>query len=126
MRIVSFTDGGLRDRDIIFRDEKDLVCCFLGCVVKYPAREVNSWQRKRVRILAIECVSFFPFFPSSSFTILSRLNAQTHTNKEGAKKSGKAERRQRAVRFTRFLDYRLMFESGHSFSLKYDLIRPPY
>ena len=46
MRIVSFTDGGLRDRDIIFRDEKDLVCCFLGCVVKYPAREVNSWQRK--------------------------------------------------------------------------------
>ena len=50
----------------------------------------------------------------------------THTNKEGAKTRGKAERRQRAVRFTPFLDYRLMFGSRRSFSLKYDLIRPPY
>ena len=48
MRSVSFSDGGLRDRDIIFRDE--------------------------------------------------------NTNKEGEKTRGKAERRQRAVRFTRFLD----------------------
>ena len=49
----------------------------------------------------------------------------THTNKEGAKRDGKAERRRRAVRFTRFLDYGLMFDSRRSFSLKYDLIRPP-
>ena len=46
MRIVSFTDGGLRDRDIIFRDENDLEFCFLGCVVKFPGREANSWGRK--------------------------------------------------------------------------------
>ena len=46
MGSVSFSDGGLRDRDIIFRDEKDLVFCFLGCVVKFPASEANSWQRK--------------------------------------------------------------------------------
>ena len=36
------------------------------------------------------------------------------------------ERRQKAVLFTRFLDYRLMFDPGLSVSLKYDLIRPPY
>ena len=40
------SDGGLRDRDIIFRDQMDLVFCFLGCVVKFPAREANSWQRR--------------------------------------------------------------------------------
>ena len=33
MRNVSFSDGGLRDGDIIIRDKKDLVSCFLGCVV---------------------------------------------------------------------------------------------
>ena len=41
-----FSDGGLRDRDIIFRDETDLVFCFLGCVVTFPAREANSWRRR--------------------------------------------------------------------------------
>ena len=46
MRSVSFSDGGLRDRDIIFGDEKDFVFCFLGCVVKFPARKANSWRRK--------------------------------------------------------------------------------
>ena len=46
MRSVSFSEGGLRDRDIIFRDETDLVFCFLGCVVKFPARESNSWWRR--------------------------------------------------------------------------------
>ena len=46
MRSVSFSDGGLRDRDIIFRDETDLVFCFFGCLVKFPAREANSWRRR--------------------------------------------------------------------------------
>ena len=48
MKSVSFVDGGLRDRDIIFRDEKDLVFCFLGCVhvVKFLAREANSWRKR--------------------------------------------------------------------------------
>ena len=46
MRSVSFSDGGFRDRDIIFRDRMDLVFCFLGCVVKFPAREANSLQRR--------------------------------------------------------------------------------
>ena len=46
MRSVSFSDGGLRDRDIILRDETDLAFCFLGCMVRLPAREANSWQRR--------------------------------------------------------------------------------
>ena len=127
-RSVSFSEDGLRDRDIIFRDQIDLVFCFLGCVVKFPAREVTSGGEGRVRILAIGCdCAFFPFFlPSYRFSIFSRSNAHTHTNKEGAKTHGKAERRQRAVRFTRFLEYRLMLDSRRSFSLKYGLIRPPY
>ena len=37
---------GLRDRDIIFRDETDVVFCFLGWVVTFPAREANSWRRR--------------------------------------------------------------------------------
>ena len=57
---------------------------------------------------------FFIVVPSYRFSIFSRSNSHTHTNKEGAKTHGKAERRQRAVRFTRFLDYRLMFDSGRS------------
>ena len=81
----------------------------------------------RARILAIEFVCFFSFFlfffflvPTSSifFTI-----KHTHSHK---KRRGKAERRRRAVRFTRFVDYRLTFDSGRSFTLEYNLIRSPY
>ena len=106
--------------------KKDLVFCFISCLVKFRHAKLTAGGEGRVRILAIECVSFFFFSPSYRFSIFSRSNAHTHTNKEGAKTRGKAERRQRAVRFTRFLDYRLMFDSERSFSLKYDLIRPPY
>ena len=119
VRSVSFSDGGLRDRDIIFRDETALVFCF-------PHSKLTAGREGRLRILAIECVFFlfYFYFPSYRFSIFSRSNAHTHTNKEGAKTRGKAERRQRAVRFTRFLDK--MFHSERSFRLKYDLIRPPY
>ena len=129
VRSVSFSNSGLRDRDIIFRDETDLVhvFCFFSCLVKFPAREANSWRRRASPNPGNWVCVFFSFFsPSYRFSIFSRSNAHTHTNKEGAKTRGKAERRQRAVRFTRFLDYRLMFDSGRSFSLKNDLIRPPY
>ena len=124
VRSVSFSNGGLRDRDIIFRDETDLVFCFFSCLVKFPAREANSWRRRASPNPGNWVCVFFS--PSYRFSIFSRSNAHTHTNKEGAKTRGKAERRQRAVRFTRFLDYRLMFDSERSFSLKYDLICPPY
>ena len=38
--------GGLRDRDIIFRDETCLEFSLLGCVVRFPEREANSWRRR--------------------------------------------------------------------------------
>ena len=81
----------------------------------------------RARILEIDFVcffsvflSFFFFVPTSSifFTI-----KHTHSHK---KRRGKAEWRRRAVRFTRFVDYRLTFDSGRSFTLEYNLIRSPY
>ena len=55
----------------------------------------------------------------------SRSNEHIHTNKGGAKRRrNRAERRQRAVRrFTRFVDYGLMFDSTRSFSMEYDLIQ---
>ena len=31
--------------DITFRDRMCFVFCFLGCVVKFQAREANSWPR---------------------------------------------------------------------------------
>ena len=98
----------------------------LAAWLSFRHAKLTAGGEGRVRILAIECVSFFLLFPGYRFSIFSQSNAHTHTNKEGAKTGGKAERRQRAVCFTRFLDYRLMFDSGRSFSLKNDLIRPPY
>ena len=55
---------------IIFRDRTCLVFCFLGCVVKFQAREANSWPRSarsnrgnRVCVLFVFLSSFlFLFF----------------------------------------------------------------
>ena len=74
-----------------FRDEMDLVFCLAAWLSSRHAKLTVGTER-RVRILGIECVSFFPFFPSYRFSIFSRSNAHTHTNKEGAKRCGKAER----------------------------------
>ena len=128
--VVFFLDGGLRARDIIFTERWKQILYFvslLSCLVKeFPAREANSWHRKASSNPGNWVSVFFSFFSLSyRFSIFSRSNEHTHTNKEGAKTGGKTETRQKAVRFTRFLDYRLMFDSGRSFSLKYDLIRPP-
>ena len=57
--------------DIIFRDRPCLVFCFLGYVVKFQAREANTWPRStssnpgnRVCVLFV-FLSFFSFsFPS--------------------------------------------------------------
>ena len=113
------SDGGSRDRDMIFRDRRYLVFCFLGCVVKFQAREAynNSWRRSTSsNPCNWVCGFFFPFL------LLAFFHDQTHTGtdttKGGAEGRGKVERRHwRAVHFTRFVDYRLMFDSGCSFSL---------
>ena len=128
VRGVSFSDRGSRDRDIYSEMKTDLMFSFLSCLVKFPAREVKSWRRRASSNPGnwVCLFFFFFFFPSHRFSIFWRSHAHTHTNKEWTKTRGKAERRQRAVRFTRFLDRRLMFDSERSFSLKYDLIRPSF
>ena len=46
VRSVSFSNGGLRDCDIIFRDETDLAhaYCFFSCLVEFLAHEADSWR----------------------------------------------------------------------------------
>ena len=99
---------GMAECSIPARYLRPLYClfCILGCVVKFPAREAKSWWRRAssnlcnwMCLLFLFLISFLPY----RFSIFSRSNAHTHTNKEGAKTSGKAKRRQRSVRFTRFL-----------------------
>ena len=126
VRSVSFSNGGLRYRDIIFRDETDLVFCFLSCWVKFPALEANSWRRRGSSnpsnwvCVFVSLPPFLAFFHDQTHTLTQTRKVQRHAKI-------KAKRRQKAVRFTRFLDYRLIFDSGRSVSLKYHLIRPrPY
>ena len=77
-------------------------------MLSFRHAKLTTGREERVRVLAIECVSFFLFFPLPTvLAFFSRSNACIHTNKDGAKTRGKAERRERAVRFTRFLDCRL-------------------
>ena len=72
--------------DIIFRDETDLVICFLSCWVKFPALEANSWRRRASLNPGNWVCVFFSLPPFLAF--FSRSNAHTHTNKEGAKTRG--------------------------------------
>ena len=80
----------------------------------------------RVRILVIQCV----FFSLPTVFNLYCLHDQTHTLTQTRKVRRDAEMpkgdREQFASLTRFLDYRLIFDSGCSFSLKYDLILPPY
>ena len=91
MRSVSFSDGGLRDRDIIIRDEKDLVFCFLGCVVKFPTRPTaNSWRKKgevESRQLSVYLFFLFPLPP-----VLAFFHDETHTLTQTRKVRRHAER----------------------------------
>ena len=116
---------------LTFGDRTYLMFCFLAVWWSFRQAKLTVDGEARARILAIEFVCFFSFFLSFlflfifTFSILfkktyrffndlasSRSKAHTHKNKGGANRRGKAERRQRAVRrFTRFVDYELMFDS---------------
>ena len=90
VRSVSFSDGELRDGDIIFRDETDLVFCFLSCLVNFRHSKLTAGREERIRILAIDCVFFFHFFFSSyRFSIF---HDQTHTLTQTRKVRRHAER----------------------------------
>ena len=67
------------DRDIILRDRTYLAFLFLGCVVKFQAREANSWGRRaslnpgnRVCVLFLYLPTFRIFF-SFTFTFIIKL-----------------------------------------------------
>ena len=88
VRSVFFiSDGGSRDRDIIFRDRRYLVFCFVGCVVKFQVREAynNSWRRSTssnpcnwVCVFFLFLSFLFFFFPS----YFSRSNAHRHSHNQ--------------------------------------------
>ena len=66
----------------------DLLFCSLSCLVQFPALEaITAGGEGRVRILAIECVSFFPL-P----TPLAFFHDQTHTLTQTRKVRRRAER----------------------------------
>ena len=76
MRSVSFSDGGLRNRDIIFRDETDLYFVSLAVWLRFRHSKLTAGGEGWVRILAIECVieCCWPIFarPVSPFDELER------------------------------------------------------
>ena len=92
VRSVSFSNGGLRDCDIIFRDETDLahVFCFFSCLVKFPAREANSWRRRASPNPGNWVCVFFSCFPHP--TALAFFHDQTHTLTQTRKVRRHAER----------------------------------
>ena len=91
-----------------FRDK--VINCEVCVHMKYVSKLAGGegW----VRILAIKCVSFFLFF--SVPTALAFFHDQTHTLTQTRKvrRHGERPKGDRTVRFTRFLDYRFMFDSG--------------
>ena len=94
MRSVCFSDGGSRDRDMIFGDRMYLV--FLGLRGEVSGmwskqltkkRQLESWQLSLCAFFlsfflsfSLALFLFFSFFPPT-FSIFSRSNAHTHTNK---------------------------------------------
>ena len=68
------------DRDIILRDRTYLAFLFLGCVVKFQAREANSWGRRaslnpgnRVCVLFLYLPTFRIFFSPLPLPLLIKL-----------------------------------------------------
>ena len=60
-------------RNVIFRDRRYLVSCFLGCVVKFQAREANSWPRSASSNPGNRVCVLFSFSFPSTFSIFSPL-----------------------------------------------------
>ena len=85
VRSVSFSDGGSRDRDIIFRDRRYLVLNLFPWLFWWSFRhtKLTTGGEARARIPAIEFVCFFSFF-LPTFSIFAWSNEHTHTNKGGA------------------------------------------
>ena len=111
---------------LTFTDRTYLVFCFLGYVCSFSL-SFFLFCFFSFQLLAFFLLYLYLYYVrkagKASHQLLkkihiidlasSRSNAHTHTNKGGAKRRGKAERRQRAARCltTRFVDNELMFGS---------------
>ena len=104
----------------------DLVFCFLSCLVKFPVHEANSWWRRESSNPGNWVCVFFSFFALP--TVLAFFHDQTHTltQTRRCEDTRKGRKGTESSSLHSSLDYRWMFDSECSFSLKYDLIRPPY
>ena len=101
----------------------DLVFCSLAAWLSFRHAKLTAGGKGHVRILAIECVSFLLFFPLP--TVLAFFHDQTYTLTQTRRHAErpKGDREQFALLEFWITD---VSDSGRSFSLKYDLIRPPY
>ena len=81
VRSVSFSDGEFHDHDIIFRDETDLVFCFLSCLVKFPALEANSWQRRASLNPGNWVCLSLAFFHDQTHTLTQTRKVRTHAER---------------------------------------------
>ena len=113
-RSVSFSDGGFCGRDIIQRSN-------VSFILALETNRSNSWRRSASTYpVSWECVFFFSFFLSFflslflsfflsvfffSFLLITFFHLFAQRRRNCRKKW-----RKRAVPFTRFLDYRLMFD----------------
>ena len=99
----------------------------LAAWFSFQHAKLTAGREGRVRILAIECL--FILFSLPTVFNLHCFHDQTHTLTQSRKVRRDAEMpkgdREQFASLTRFLDYRLIFDSG-SLSFKYNLIRSPY
>ena len=96
VRSVSFSNGGLRDLDIIFRDEMDLVQLYfvsLAAWLSFRHAKLTAGGEGRVRILAVECVCFFLFFPLPTALAFFAIK-RTHSHKRGRCKDTRKGRKE--------------------------------
>ena len=102
-RSVSFSDGGFCGRDIIQRSN-------VSFILALETNRSNSWRRSASTYPASwECVFFSLSFFLSSFFFSFLLITFFHFFAQ-RRRNCRKKRRKRAVPFTRFLDYRLMFD----------------
>ena len=106
-RSVSFSDGGFCGRDIIQRSN-------VSFILALETNRSNSWRRSASTYpVSWECVFFFSlsFFLSVFFFFFSFLLITFFHFFAQRPRNCRKKQRKRAVPFTRFLHYRLMFDS---------------
>ena len=73
MRVFTFSDGGLRDHSEM---KRILYFVSLAAWLSFRLAKLTAGEEGQVRILAIECLTFFLFFPLPP--VLAFFHDQTH------------------------------------------------